>query len=113
MSNRTIRRALNAHGYKFLQARKKGLLSKKDLMMRTKFARKVKKRLPESFWRDGVGFYLDGVGYAHKTNPFDQACAPRTRIWRKTGEGIQINCTSTGSKAGTGGKVANFIVAIA
>ena len=30
VSNRTIRRYLNRNGFKFLQARKKGLLSKKD-----------------------------------------------------------------------------------
>lgn len=34
-------------------------------------------------------------------------------MWRKRGEGLHFQCTSKGKKAGTGGKMANFFVAIA
>ena len=73
-SNRTVRRCLKRHGYHFLQARKKGLMSSADLKKRVAFAKKVKKML---------GFFLDGVNFYYKKNPAGQARAPRGRIWRQ------------------------------
>ena len=52
-----------------------------------KFARTVKKTLPENFWTDGVSFCLDGISFAHKTNPRDQARSTKSMAWRKRGEG--------------------------
>ena len=42
VSNRAIRRFLQREGYYFLQARKKGLLSEKDLKERSKFAKNIR-----------------------------------------------------------------------
>ena len=113
ISLRTIRRCLNEHGYKYLQSRKKGLMSQTDVTKRLKFARRVKSTLPKTFWTEGVGFYLDGTSFVHKTNPKDQAKTAKTMAWRKPNEGLCLNCTSKGKKAGSGGRMAHFIVAIA
>ena len=59
-----------------------------------------------------MSFYLDGTACAHKTNPFEQACAPKGRIWRKKSEGFHLGCTSKGCKEGTGGRVLRLMVAI-
>ena len=70
LSNRTVRRVLNQAGYRYLQARRKGLLTAADLKKRVKFCKKVKKRnLGSQFWREGISFYLDGKGFQYKTNP--------------------------------------------
>ena len=45
VSNRTIRRFLQREGYYFLQARKKGLLSEKDVKERLKFAKNTTQRM--------------------------------------------------------------------
>ena len=62
----------------------------------------------KEFWRTGISFYLDGKGFQYKTNPNDQARAPRAREWRKRGEGLK--CTSKRKKEGCTN--ANFMVAI-
>ena len=113
-SNRTVRRALNANALYYLQPRKKGLLSKKDLKDRVAFARNVKKRNLNNIehWTNGIAFYFDGTGFVHKTHPADQATAPKGRIWRKIGEGLHQGCTAKGSKAGYNGRVAHFFVSI-
>ena len=66
VSNRTVRRCLNANGYGYRRSRKKGLLVKKDLSKRVAFARKVRKLLPEDFWKTGILFYLDAAGFTYK-----------------------------------------------
>ena len=107
--NRTIRNHLNKKGYDYLQSRKKGLLNAGDLKARVKFCQKVRRNgLMKEFWRTGISFYLDGKGFQYKTNPDDQAHAPRARKWRKWGEGLK--CTSKGKKEGCTN--ANFMVAI-
>ena len=111
-SIKTFRRLLQKLGYRYVQCRKKGLLLKEDLKARVKFARKCK-RLPANFWQDGVGFYLDGTSWVHKTDPKSMARTSRTRVWRRKGECLDRNCTSKGKKEGSGGKVAKFMVAIA
>lgn len=111
VSNRTIRRRLNHLGYHYSQCRRKGQLLDEDLTKRLKFAKKCQ-RLPESFWRDGVGFYLDGTGWVHKTNPSNHARTSRTRTWKKRGESLAQHCTAKGKKEGVGGTMARFMVAI-
>ena len=75
--NRTVRRCLKRHGYNFLQARKKGLMSSVDLKKRVAFAKKVKKKFPTTMWTEMVRFFLDGVSFYYKKNPAGQARAPR------------------------------------
>jgi transposase len=108
----TVSRYLNQQGYYCLQARKKGLLTIKDLKDRRIFARKMIKNYAEDVWTKEIAFYLDGTGFAYKRNPLDQALAPRARIWRKRSEGIDFRCTAKGRKTGSGGKVLKLMVAI-
>ena len=49
VSDLTVRRLLNREGYRYLQSRKKGLMSTADLKARLKFARKAKYSLPKIF----------------------------------------------------------------
>lgn len=108
----TVQRFLNKQGYFCLQARKKGLMTQKDLKNRSHFARKMRKDYTEDVWTQEIAFYLDGTGFAYKTNPLDQALAPRTRVWRKRSEGLDFRCTAKGQKTGSGGKVLKLMVAI-
>ncbi|XP_066912838.1 uncharacterized protein [Clytia hemisphaerica] len=103
---------MNAQGYSYLQCRRKGQVTKTDLKKRMQFARDSKKNLPEDFWTNGISFYLDGVAWAHKTNPYEYAKTNRTRTWRLRSEGLSIYCTAKGKKEGVGGRVAKFFVAI-
>ena len=41
-----------------------------------------------------------------------QLKAPKSLVWRKKNEGLNKGCTSKGNKAGHGGKVASFFVAL-
>lgn len=110
-SDRTVQRVLHGAGYSYLQSRKKGLMTAKDLKERVEFCNKVKrKRLGKVFWTHGVAMYIDGKGFQYKTNPMDQARAPKAREWRKKGEGLQIHCTAKGKKEGCTN--ANFMVGI-
>jgi hypothetical protein len=111
ISRRTLLNVLHRKGYKFRQTRKKGLVTLDDLQKRLLYAKKMSKR-PANFWCQGVGFYLDAVSFAHKTNPLDQAKAPKARIYRQKGEGLAFGCTSKGKKEGTGGNYSKHIVAI-
>jgi len=43
-----------------------------------------------------IGQIMDATSFAHKTNPFKQACAPKGRTGRKKSEGQQCGCTSKG-----------------
>ena len=76
------------------------------------FANNVLRRLKEEFWTKGVSFYFDGVGFAHRTNPHNEAKSSGARNWRKGGEGLRVH-TTKGKKEGSCGKTANFFVAIA
>ena len=110
-SVRTVQRVLHKEGYAYLQSRKKGLMTAKDLKERLTFCNKVKrKRLGKSFWTHGIAMYIDGKGFQHKTNPMDQARAPKAREWRKRGEGLKLGCTAKGMKEGATN--ANFMVGI-
>ena len=112
VTDRTVRRLLNRNSYFFLQARKKGLVSQTDKDQRVEFARKMQAEYSPTVWTDSVALYLDGVSFIYKTNPLDQARAPKGRVWRKKSEGLTRGCLAKGSKSRTGGKVAKFMVAI-
>ena len=112
VSERTVRRYLNRNGFYFLQARKKGLMTETDFKKRTRFAKNIRNNYPRNVFTDRVAFYLDGTGFAFKTNPMDQARAPRSRIWRRKSEGLDAGCTAKGAKVGSGGKVLRLMVAI-
>lgn len=108
----TFNRTLKRLGYKFCDARRKGILTEKDLVARLKFARAVKKRDQEKLWKRDICFYLDGVSFWYKTNPAEDARSPKGKIWRKRTEGLTPGCTSKGAHVGSGGKVVKMIVAI-
>lgn len=108
----TVRRYLHSEGYFYLQARKKGLITRNDMKKRLQFARKMRTQYNENVWTQDISFYLDGTSFAYKRNPLDQARAPRGRIWRKKSEGMDYGCTAKGRKTGTGGRVLKLMVAI-
>ena len=113
-STTTVTRVLRANGFKYTHSRKKRVLSRGDLGIRFKFAKKARKRLNPSVRTKGLSFYLDGVGFTHKYNPHDQSLAPRMMAWRKASDSLSFNQTSKGSHEGiSGGRTAHFIVGIA
>ena len=112
LAPRTVRRVLNDAGYKYKQCRRKGILLKGDLKKRLNFAKKCKK-LPANFWKEGIGFYLDGVSFVHKTNPCDYAKTCRTRTYMRKGEELDLHNTAKGKKEGVGSRTAKFFCAIA
>ncbi len=108
---RTFRSFLNKCGFRYLRARKKGLITRKDLRLRKQFCRHCTRlKLGLDFWTKGVAMYVDGKGFAYKCNPFDQARAPKARIWRTKNEGLEFGCTAKAGKAGVTNL--NFIVGI-
>eukprot|EP00794_Sanderia_malayensis_P002218 gene2218-biopygen1984 len=109
-SYRTYVRILNDAGYRKLQPRKKGLLSVKDKVSRKRFARQALKQHEDSFWTKEVAFYLDGVSFIHKYNPFQEASKPKGRIYRKRSEGLRY--TTSGSKNLAGGRRFHVLVAV-
>lgn len=110
VSTKTVRRVLHKNGYHYLQSRKKGLVTEQDKKKRLKYAKGLVAK-PVNFWTKDIKFYFDGVGFAHKTNPHAEARSTSTRTWRKKKEGLSL--TTKGKKEGSGGKMANFYVAIA
>lgn len=111
ISLRTAQRILNKNGYKHRTARRKGILDARDTKVRLSFARNMRSK-EDSFWREDMAFYFDGVGFVHKTRPTAAALACRGKVWRKRNEGLALGCTTKGSKAGYGGKQVKFFVAI-
>lgn len=112
VSYRTVQRFLTKEGFQYLQARKKGILTEKDLKERLKFAQKMQREYDDQFWKNSISFFLDGVSFIQKYNPSDQARAPKGRIWRKPREGLSYGCTAKGAHSGSGGRVAKFMVAV-
>ena len=110
---RTVSRFLNKKGYKLRQARKKGLLSEKDLRIRRQYARNMKNVLKKypNYFTNHIEFYLDGVSFIHKSDPLMAAVQPKSRVWRTKGEGLKF--TAKGSKCLPEGKRLHLIVAIA
>ena len=84
-SQRTFSRYLNENGYRYLQAREKGLLSENDRKLRIRFARKMKRVVAQNpqFWTHEVGFYLDAVSFVRKHNSQSGANIIRLRVWRR------------------------------
>ena len=113
VSDRTVSRVLYKVGYGLRKSLRKGILTEKDLKIRLKFAKYAQKMLSASTWSKDICFYLDGAGFAYRTNPCESANRRISMCWRKRNEGHDIYCTSAGSKEGTGGRVAKFMVAIA
>ena len=109
-SYRSYVRVLNTAGYKTLQPRRKGMLSKNDKKLRKLFAKHSLLQYDNSFWRDDVSFYLDAVSFVHKYNPHREATKPKGKIWRKRSEGLE--CTATGSKDLPGGRRVHVLVAM-
>jgi len=108
---RTVRKVMNRSGYRYLQARNKGLVKLLDMRKRIQWCKKMKRlKLGLRFWTEGISFYLDGKGFAWKRNPQDQARAPKARVWRKRSEGLDFGCTGKAGKAGVTNL--NFMVAI-
>ena len=60
---------------------------------------------PEDFWRTGIAFYLDGVGFFYKRSP-------KGRVWRKASEGPLQGCAAKENACGTGCNYVKFVVAI-
>lgn len=112
ISPRSVRRTLNRKGYRFVQTRRKGVLTAHDFDTRVRFAKQMLKKYPAEFWTNDIAFYLDGVSFTFKTNPYEHARSPGSRIWRTRSQGLNRGCTSKGKKEGTGGKYVKLIVAI-
>ena len=95
------------------QARKKGLLNDKDKRLRLSYAREMKRVLREhpDYYTNYVAFYLDAVSFVHKNDPRKAAVQPKSRVWRKKGEGLAI--TAKGSKALAGGRRLHVLAAVA
>jgi hypothetical protein len=65
VSESTISRFLNKEGYYYyLQARKKGLLTKADMKKRRTLARRMQNEYSHDVWIQDIAFYLDGTGFA-------------------------------------------------
>ena len=70
---------------------------------RLKFSRKNKGIFKENIWTDGISFYLYGVGYQRKYNPFDEVKSIKSMTWRQQSEGLYPLCTAKSShKVGVG-----------
>lgn len=86
---RTFSRRLNENGYGFFHARNKGLLSERDRKKRRTYARNMKCCLLQKKYISD-SFYLDGLSFIYKHNPFSSASSPKSQIWRKRGESLQF-----------------------
>ena len=112
VSLHTFNRTLKRLGYRFCDARRKGISNSADRSERVKFAREVRKHYSEDLWKRDICFYLDGVSFWHKLNPLDDARSPQGKIWWKRSEGLSPDCTAKGAHTGSGGRVLKMIVAI-
>ena len=85
VSCRNVRRFLSRKGYRYRQARKKGLLTENDKKRRSKFAKNVLKRLKQEFWTEGISFYFDGLGLYTKRIPI----VKRGQVVQEIGERLE------------------------
>ena len=108
----TVRNLLKKKGYEFLHTRKEGLLKPKDLKKRLKFSRSIKEISKKNIWTEGISFYLDGLCYQLKCNPFDEAKSVESMTWQQRSDGLYPLCTAKHSHTGSGGRILHFIVAI-
>ena len=67
----TFYREIKGAGFKFLNARKKGVLNRHDRSKRYKFARKCQRilRMKPNLFHSNISFYLDGVSFVFKRKP--------------------------------------------
>ncbi|PIK53453.1 hypothetical protein BSL78_09639 [Apostichopus japonicus] len=105
VSERTISRFLNKSGYKYYQARKKGLLFPKDLHQRWKFARGIKRSRGEAFWTKDISFYFDATAFNYKSHPRQHANTLSGRVWRKKSEGYHSVARPKGVRSGVAEKL--------
>ena len=89
-----LRNLLKKKGCRFLHSRKKGLLKPKDLKETLNFSRKIKGILKKNIWTEVISFYLDGLGYQHKYNPFGEGKSVKSMIWRQRSEDLDSLCTA-------------------
>ena len=108
----TVRRALHRKGFGFRVARRKGMLTSKDLRARVHFAKRMTREYSADVWSKDVTFYLDGKSFKYNRNPLASAKCTRSRVWRKIHEGLSKGCTAKGSKCGTGVKKVDLVVCI-
>ena len=110
---RTVSRYLNQNGFYMRQARKEGLLNDKDEHLRLCYTRQMKRVLRDypDYYTNHVAFYLDAVSFVHKNDPRKAAVQPKSRVWRKKGEGLAI--TAKGSKTLAGGRRLHVLAAVA
>ena len=109
----TFYREIKTMGFKFLNARKKGLLNQSDCTKQYHFAKKCRKilKVKPNLFHSNISFYWDRVSFVFKRKPMQDATVPKGKIWRKRSEGLQS--TSKGSNDLPGGKRLHFLVAIA
>ena len=113
ISDKTFQRVLRKTELRWARAQRKRILTKNDMKLRLRFARKVRCKLSANFWKEGVGFYWDGTNFTDKITPFEQARAPRAMAWRKPGQGIDFGFTGKGGDKDTGENFAHFMAAVA
>ena len=82
-----------------------------DFTKCTKFAQTALK-YPMDFWTKNINFYLYSTEFTHKHNPHDEVCSTKTMAWRRKSEGLNPLCTTKDKGAGTGGQIAQFMVAL-
>ena len=110
VSYRTLVMVMNENEYKSLRPRQKGLLSRKDRKRRVRFARNARQQYDPEIWPNDVLLCLDGVSFAHKHNPYNDALTPREKIWRRPNEGLQY--TTKGTKNLTEGRQLHLLVGV-
>ena len=86
----TFYREIKSMGFKFLNARKKGVLNQSDCKKRYHFAKKCQKilKIKPNLFHSNISFYLDGVSFVFKRKPMPDAAVPKGKIWRKRSEGL-------------------------
>ena len=88
VSIRTVNRFLNKNSYKYLQARRKGLLSNEDKQAQVDFAKMVLSNYDDSLSTERIALYLDGLSFAFKMNP-----KSKYAIWRGNMQDLKRNFT--------------------
>ena len=80
------------------------MLTRRDKLKRFKLAKKVKRLFSHHdhgsrvLWTRGISMYVDGVGFAYKSNPYLHSKTPGAREWRSKNEGLEF--TTKGKKEG-------------
>ncbi|CAB4026768.1 Hypothetical predicted protein, partial [Paramuricea clavata] len=94
-------------------SKEEGTLNDKDKRLRLSYVRELTRVLRNhpDYYTNHVAFYLDAVSFVHKNDPRKAAIQPKSRVWRKKGEGLAI--TAKGSKTLAGGRRLHILAAIA